>query len=769
MIVNKYAAVSRMAQIKTKSAEKSNGKENNVHIQKFDKKRLSDVLYHLNITRKNFLIYPPDHVQTKQSIKKCHALLCDLLELAPKITIGVAKDRLFVGSTLITDKGPIIKELALAIRNHELAGITFYREISPDDLSGFFQLMVKDTEEIANIGGLRKAFIGKNIRTIKLKFIDYSKFHHTEETGTKGTKHLESQPHGSSIWTDFISALLSGSLAAPGQGIPMEQARGIDPSQLALFLNENKIDAEFALDAYRTTIRSRLQTSGESMDSPSAFTDDFCEMDALLQELNPKLKKQFLLATYDQLNAADDNEAAKNLLSGFPEQVVLDMLRQANESGEEISPSLMNLVCKITSVHEGVDGLEEVKSAAESANPLPLASDKETLQNIFAREKFEEYVTADYESTLNDLTGGVDENIIETNKVLPVEDFHKELDLSHLDMQIARIILAFMCNDIKPEEYKNYAAKLVDIAYDLLKTGEFSTLLKIFKALLKHYKNKGNPEIQSLAKDTLKKFHEARFVSMAIVSFEKWAKPENIAAYEFLRSFGSTIVPEIVGLYGKAERAEIQNPLLKLLARFPEATCLEAKRRLRDHRPAFVVNMLTLVRKLGTEKDTPILKILLKHRDADVRAMALETLIELKDPDRRDVIRNFLRSMDPKEKLKAIQLIGTYKIADMVPDLIASISRWSLFKFQYERNEIIITALGQIGNPSAVPVLEKLAKRRWAVRSKSSNHMKLALFQSLHGYETAQITSLLKIGQMSENSRIREICQNIENSNQPVH
>jgi hypothetical protein len=757
-----------MTQNESTIEEKSKGSENNIHRPRLDNQRLSDALNHLNITRKNLLIYPPDHVQAMQSIKKCHALLNDLLASTPKINIGVAKDKLFVGNTLIEDKGRSIKEFALSLKNHELAGITFYRGISADDLSCFFQLMAKDPEEIGNLGGYDKALADKEIKTIKLQFIDYSKFHHTEETEIHGAKNRKFQPHGSAIWTDFISGLLSGSLTGSGQGIPVEQAKGIDPSQLALFLNENKIDVDFALDAYRTTLSKCMQNAGESIDSPSTVTHGFCELDLLLHELNPKLKKQFLLATYNQLNSAGENEAAKNLLNEFPKQIVLDMLRQANESGEEISPSLMNFVYKITSAHDDMNDPAEATGAGESTNPLNLPSDTGPFQNIFAREKFEEYVTDDYESTLSNLSGAIDDKIVKANTGLPIEEFHKELDPAHLDSQIARIILAFMRNDIKADEYENYAAKLVDIAYDLLRTGDFQTLLKILKTLFGHCKNKSNPAIQSLAKNTLKKFHEPRFVSMAIVSFEKWAKPEDIAAYAFLQSFGSTIVPEMVGLYGKGERPEIRNLIFKLLMRYPEATCIEAKRRFRDHRPSFVISMLALVRKLGTEKDTPILKRLLKHQDADVRTTVLETLIELKDPDGPDVIRDFLRSIDPKDKLKAIQLTGTYKIADMVPDLISSISRWSFFKFQYEKNETIITALGKIGDPVAVPILEKLAKRRWVVRSKSSNHLKLALFQSLHGYELSQITPLLKIGQSSEDNQIREICQKFETINQPV-
>jgi hypothetical protein len=46
--------------------------------------------------------------------------------------------------------------------------------------------------------------------------------------------------------------------------------------------------------------------------------------------------------------------------------------------------------------------------------------------------------------------------------------------------------------------------------------------------------------------------------------------------------------------------------------------------------------------------------------------------------------------------------------------------------------------------------------------------MKLALFESLHGYELSHISSLLKIGQMSQYNRIRQLCQKIGKKNEPV-
>jgi hypothetical protein len=174
------------------------------------------------------------------------------------------------------------------------------------------------------------------------------------------------------------------------------------------------------------------------------------------------------------------------------------------------------------------------------------------------------------------------------------------------------------------------------------------------------------------------------------------------------------------------------------------------------------------VHKLGTEKDVSTVKRLLEHHDADVRITALATIIELGSSEEPDVIRSFFKSSHTKDKYKVIEMIGTYKIVDMVPDLISAIPRWTLFKFQYEINETIITTLGKIGDPSAVPVLEKLAKCRWAICPKSLNRMKLALYQSLEGYELSQITSLLKMGIESEDNQIRQICKNIGSKNQRV-
>jgi len=752
-----------MKQNEIEGAVKSN--EKNDTRQVLDKHLLSDVLHQLNVTRKNFRTYPPGHVQIRQSITKCHALLSDLFELAPKIFFWVAKDKLFIGNTLIEDTARHIQELALSFKKHEIAGITLDSNISVDDLSRFFLLMARDPEEIANLGGFDKVLAESGVQTIKLQFIDYSRFHHTDELEISRRKKPKWPAENATIWPEFISGLLSGSLSSSDRGVPLEHAGRIDPSQLALDLNENRIDPDVALNAYRATISKLLPEAGEPITYSAPKAAEFCKFNLLLHELNPKLKKQFLSVTYNKLNAAAENEAAESVLNVFSEHVVIDMLRQANEEGDEISPSLMKLVYKMTSAHDDMVHQERGLNAAQpKRNPTPLF-DTQPLQDIFTRENFEDYVPNDYKKSLDALSGAAGDEIVNGHEAFSISDFHKDLEPSYLDYRIVHILLAFMHRDIKPSEYRKYATRLVDIAYDLLGTGNFSTLLEIVKALFRQYKNSTDPEIQFLAKRAVKKIQDPHFAARAVVSFGKWAQAEDVSAYEFLLFFGSKIVPEMVALYGKGERPEIQSVIFKLLERFPRATCLEAKKRFSDPRPFFVSNMLALVRRMGTENDAVMVKKLMEHHDAGVRRKALEIIIELNDPHGPEIVRKYFGSFDAREKLEVIQLIGTYKIADLVPDLISGISRWSLFKSQYERNEKIITALGKIGDASVIPVLEKLAKSRWSLRPKSLFRLKFSLYQSLHGYEVQQISSLLKIGQMSPDSRIRQICQNLINAN----
>jgi hypothetical protein len=89
------------------------------------------------------------------------------------------------------------------------------------------------------------------------------------------------------------------------------------------------------------------------------------------------------------------------------------------------------------------------------------------------------------------------------------------------------------------------------------------------------------------------------------------------------------------------------------------------------------------------------------------------------------------------------------------------IKRVVLLKSDYQTNEKIITSLGQIGDPRAIPVLEELARASWTIYPQSLSHMKAVLFESLGSYPRESIEALLEIGQQSKNHRIWKACRKL--------
>ncbi|MEK6743269.1 MAG: hypothetical protein AABZ15_06655, partial [Nitrospirota bacterium] len=72
-----------------------------------DTRLLSDAVIELNISRKNVGIYPPGHIQITKSIDRAYEVLIKLFEIRQEMTLGVAKDTLFVGQDYLDQRNPV--------------------------------------------------------------------------------------------------------------------------------------------------------------------------------------------------------------------------------------------------------------------------------------------------------------------------------------------------------------------------------------------------------------------------------------------------------------------------------------------------------------------------------------------------------------------------------------------------------------------------------------------------------------------------------------
>lgn len=334
------------------------------------------------------------------------------------------------------------------------------------------------------------------------------------------------------------------------------------------------MDADRALEIYEKTIREHLEEMPASEEERQSMrARNFQSLRALLEELRPSIRRQFLSATYRQCEDRKDSPLMEPLLGGISQGLVIEMLRNANKDGNEISPTLLNLVRKIALSRERtapLDGGSETEKRAAEPNP----DQRLQVEELFQREAYETYVTSDYASILEDLSADFVPSRDQGGQCPEVQEFLETLEPRHLDQRIVKAWTAFLAGSSRAEEYRNYADKVFLLVHDLIAEGEFSLPLEVLRIFERDSRDRADDAFRSIAEEFLGKFRHSDFVSKALAAFDKWRNEAGSAAEAFLRAIGPATVPLVLNLYLKRSEAEKSDHLVGLLASFPDQVAI---------------------------------------------------------------------------------------------------------------------------------------------------------------------------------------------------
>ncbi len=715
-----------------------------------DTRLLSDAVIELNISRKNVSIYPPNHIQITKSIDRTFQLLTRLFQVRPEMTLGVARDTLLVGQDYLDKKNPVYRDLALSMSQQGIAAVTFVNGMDREELVRFHRILTTKPEDIRSAGGLEAVIQRAGIRNIRILTINYDSFHVTEEAEIVRPQKESARSPGSGIWQDFVSLLSSGALAGPGQGVALKDAEQIDPAELARLLNERKLDPQAAIASYDRIISEHVRGKAEQKQAGHDQSGALANLNRLLQDLHPELRKQFLSVAFERASTGGSARAAEQIVGGMNDDLVIEMLSQASAEGREISPTLTGLMGKLA--RTGVSGQDPGQSGSNAAVILP-----EHMQKLFDREKYEEYVSADYEAMLKKMAGSP----TVVNNEFPVGEHTKTLEDSHLDFQIGRALLAFMEENLEEDDYREFAAKLIAIVPGFLETGNFELLFDISETLRRHAADKAIAGIRDIAAESRKVFTDPEFIVKALHAFEVWMRDKGQEAAGLIQSLGPDTVPGLMEIFSRDESVGGRRVLFNLLCLFGEPAVREAQKRLEDSRPYFVRNLLMFIRHAGTTASIPHIKPLLGHPEQSVRMEALSTLLKFKDPAAVKLLRETIRSNDPDVASQAMGLAGQYRVAAVVEDMLTRIKSVILFDADYRWNEEIIRALGGIGDVRAIPELEKLVRAGWSLYPQSQLQMKEVIYESLSRYPAESLATLIKLGERLNSDKIKRACRKL--------
>jgi hypothetical protein len=728
--------------------------------QPLDTLLLSEAVIELNISRKNVGIYPPGHIQITRSIDRTFELLQRLFEIRPEMTLGVAKDTLLVGQDYLDRKNPVYREFALSMNQQGIAAVTFISGMDKEELVKFQRILTTKPEDIRAAGGIEAVMSASGVQHIRAMAIDYAGFHVTEEQEIFKPSAKSAEKSGSHVWQDFVSNLAAGTLAGQGEGVTLKDAEQIAPAELAHLLNERKLDPTAAIQSYDRIISTHVRGAAEKRDLTQEQSKTLASLSALLKDLNPELRKQFLSVAFQRVSSSASSAGAEAVIGGLTDDMVIEMLSQASAEGREISPTLTGLMGKLAQAHAEAPAGAGQDRASTKRGPGGLAAPiilPEHMQKLFDREKYEEYVTSDYDAMLKQMT----ESPVAMSGDFPLEEHLKTLEDRHLDFQIGRALLAFMEEDIDEDDYKEFADKLVAIVPGFLETGNFELLFDISKTLRRHESEKSAQSIKEAAGNARKIFTDPEFIAQSLRAFETWMKDKGQEAAGLIQSLGPEVVPGLMDIFSRDESVGGRRVLFNTLCQFGEPAVREALKRLRDPRAYFVRNLLIFIRRAGTAASAPHIRPLLQHREQSVKMEAMSTLLKFKDPGSIKLLRDAIRSADPDIAAQAVSLAGQYRVTEATEDVLERLKKVILFEADYRWNEEIIKALGDIGNPRAIPDLEKLARASWSLYQQGLLHMKETLFESIGRYPRERIVNLLKIGEGLNSDKIKRACKKL--------
>lgn len=717
-----------------------------------DTKLLSDAVIELNISRKNVGIYPPGHVQITSSIDRAYHILLKLFDIRPEMTLGVAKDTLLVGKNYLDQKNPVYRDFALSLNQQGIAAVTFAQGLDREELVRFHRVLTTRPEDIRAAGGVASVVDEARIPHIRIQAIDYGSFSVTEEKEIARSPSKQSSRQ--SLWQDFVSQLVDGTLAGEGQGVALNDLSAIDPAQLARLLNERRMDATAAQKSYENIIASYVRGVAERKQPTKEQSETLQKLNSLVKGLHPELRRQFLSAAFQQVSSS--SAQGEELVGGLPDDMVIEMVQAASDAGRQISPTLSGLIQKLASVAGPTPAGRGTAPGADRNQPEILP---EHMKKLFDREGYENYVTSDYDAVLKGLSEPNAAVAAAVDTSFPVAEHAESLTDEHLDFQIGRALIAFMEEEIEEEDYREFGKKLSALVPQLLSSGNFVLLLDILETLRKHSRDKADAGVRALAAESLKVFDDPSFIKSAVESFDAWARTKGREAAGLLLALGPDCVPGLLDMFSRDETPGGRKILFDLLCNFGQPAITEAQRRLRDRRPYYVRNLLMLIRWGGNASSIPPVKPLLDHADEKVRLEALGVLLRFRDAGAVRLLREALHAKDPDASAQAVFLAGQYRVKDVVPDVLGLIKKVILFETDYRVNEEVIKALGEIGDPRAVPDLERLAKASWTLYPDALTKMKLTLFESLGRFPRDSLSGLLAIGEKSNDDRIRRACR----------
>ncbi|MGD0887258.1 MAG: HEAT repeat domain-containing protein [Thermodesulfovibrionales bacterium] len=698
----------------------------------FDPAPLVDAIKELNISRRNVGLYPRNHPQTKDSTGKALRFLQKLFESRGSITLGIARDSIMIDETILDKKSPVLREFALGLSGKGITSITLDSTLTIEDLFSFHELF---TERDTLMGtALVELAEQRNLRNIRLSPLDLSKIRFVQ-----GILRKDSADH--SFWTDYISALLDGRLTTDDMN---DIIASVTPGEMSDFVNRN-MPGDGSEKAYDAVISSYMGGTAEKKRRAVLFGRFL----AMVDRLDPDVKQQFL--TRALAFSTMDMKDVEKMLRDLAVDDVQTMMKIFEEQSHLIPDRLKNLVDRLQATESDI--FAEIRGSG-ICHMDDIEVDKGMVA-VFKKDHDSAFVDMGYRKELQKMMAGP---AVRSDTV--TQELGDACTGEVVDKTVSLIVFELLdLESNSPEEYRKLLASLIALVNGFVETGRFSEIADIYQTIDTRARS---GIFRKEALEMIKGFFGSEmFLGRLMESFRIWGRHNREGVANLAIVLKNHVIPGFLDALSTEENQATRKFFIDVLCMLGDDVAAEAAKRLDDRRWYVTRNMLFLIRECSGQKFIKRLRQFTRHPDERVAIEAVKALLSFGSPDSVSYIRNYLHSKDPGLREKAVRLAGTYKVKGALPDLLELLGHKDVFGSQSVSRLDVVHALGEIGDPSALPALQALYKARALLHRAEFERLKVDIFRSLHHYPFPEAKPLLELGLKSKNKDIRALSEKL--------
>lgn len=693
-----------------------------------DARLLSDAIIELNISRRNVAIYPKGHPSVEKSLNRAFSFLLKLFELRPEITLAIAKDTLIIDDYYLDRKNPVYKEFAIHLSKLNISYVTFITGLTIDELYEFHKLISERVISCTS-DGFQERLKELPFLHIKIGLIDYGAFVFEEGKTSKEQTDV-------SLWERYVYGLLEGTLKTEDVSDGM---REIPPELLAQIVNKGVSDS-IKEETYDKVITTYIRRS-----SGSAFSSaDLKRLIDFINNLKPELKRQFLSSAVKTISV--DHDAIDKMIGGISIDEVIELLNIINEQKMVIPDALKNLFDKLSKLPQ--NGIEKIvtEEGCLIIDDIFLSPD---IVNLFS-SNFESFVSNTYRREIQKLLNFDPSKIITSE----LKDSIREYDDVYIDRDFNQVILELLSSKIlSEEEYKYFIDIIRGHLEQFLWTGQFKQIFETFKILESNVKE---DKFRNIASDILEYYNSNEFIWKLIDSFRLLGRQNREEAWLLCEYYGAKIIPILMDALCEESSTTVRKFFLSILKNFGDQVIPEALKRLGDSRWFIKRNMIYILCQCTKSEVLPHIRLYCRHENHKVSFEAIKCLLEAGDIYGVEAVKDYLKSSSKDLVEHAVFLAGTFRIRDVVDDLILMLKKRGIGGSDLYEKIPIVRALGEIGDSKALGILRELVSEKSLIFKGASEKLKEEIYKSLKNYPLREIKDFIEKGLKSKNKYIRE-------------